>query len=101
MKIIGIVENKKYIAEISHAEIEKFLDLFYRGKGLKELTVGETVDLGKGHDYARDIGEAMRKVQEMISSNQAVISAILNGMNIVRILADESSQEEKKCSSST
>lgn len=29
MKILGISENGKYIAEITHTEIEQYLDLYY------------------------------------------------------------------------
>lgn len=39
MKILGISENGKYIAEITHTEIEQYLDLYYGN--LKKLSVGE------------------------------------------------------------
>lgn len=83
MKIIGTSDHDSYICQVSHTEIEKFLNLYYGKK--KPLTVGETVDLGKGYDYASQIGDAMRKTQEFVNANQQVVTAILNGLNFQKI----------------
>lgn len=89
MKILGISDSggRQYICEVSHSEIEKFLNLYY-GK-LKALNVGQEVDLGKGYDYSTDIAAALQKTQEFIRSNQAVVTAILNGLSITRAQPEE------------
>lgn len=94
MKVIGLAAEpygrKRYICEVEHHEIEKFLDLFYNK--LPELKVGEVVDLGRGHDYAEQIGTALGTTQKFIEANQKTITAILNGLNIQRIVAERDGQ---------
>lgn len=91
MKIIGKGSDDKYIAEVGHHELEKFLGLYY-GK-LKRLEIGSEIDLGKGYQYEYDISRAMKTTQEFIEANAKVVEAILNGMKIVSI----TSREENKC----
>ena len=80
MKFIGEAGRGKYICEVSHTELEKFLGLYY-GK-MKEIRVGDEIDLGAGHNHAAEISDAMRKTREFIESNSKIIEAILNGMTI-------------------
>jgi hypothetical protein len=91
MKVIGMAGDNwsgQYICVITHSEIEKYLGLYYcrdESKKLKRLEIGNTVDLGKGHDYASEIQQALRKTQEFIQANQSIVNAILAGLNIQRI----------------
>jgi len=90
MKIIGISADtfqREYICTVRHDEVEKFMALYY-GK-MKTLNVGESIDLGKGHDYANEIADAMRKTQDFVQANQLVVTAILNGLNYAAISADD------------
>ncbi len=82
MKVIGTQGgyNESYICIIEHSEIEKYLNLYYRK--LPQLKVGETVDLGRGYDHAREIADAMDKTREFVKANQAVVTAIMQGMSI-------------------
>lgn len=80
MRIIGKGGGDFYIAMINHTELEKFLGLYYGN--MKRLEVGSDVDLGKGYDYAADIQSAMKKTSDLITSNQSVIAAIMNGLTI-------------------
>jgi len=42
MKIIGTVSNKTYICEVTHTELEKFMNLYY--DNLKTLKVGDKLE---------------------------------------------------------
>lgn len=64
MKIIGMAEGD-YIALISHSEIEKVFDKYYGNLG--KLKVGETIDLGAGHDFRGGIKAVCK---EMIDANK-------------------------------
>ncbi len=81
MKIIGKDENGNYIAQVSHTEIEKFLNEYYGNMG--RLKPGEEVDLGLGHDFKQDIERAMNTTQTFIKDNAKIVSAILNGLQVV------------------
>lgn len=85
MKILGLVSEgysqRAYICEVSHAEIEKFLGLYY--DKMKELKAGDVIDLGKGYDHAREIKDATKKTEEFITANKKIIEAILNGMTVL------------------
>lgn len=80
MKIIGIGEKNKYICEVSHEELEKFLNLYYNK--LSTLKHGDTIDLGKGYDFHIKIEDALKKTKEFIKSNSDIISAITSGLLI-------------------
>ena len=87
MKVIGIADaprwNQHYICTVSLDELKKFLGLYYSRDGkMTELKIGEEIDLGKGFDYASQIEDAMTKTRNLVQSNQAVVTAILNGLNI-------------------
>lgn len=93
MKVIGTTNNgwnREYICTVTHSEIEKFLGLYYNK--LKEIAVGESIDLGKGYDHAAEIRDAMKKTQELIQANQPVVTAILNGMNIQKIMNEQAAK---------
>lgn len=81
MKIIGIGHRDSYLCEVSHSEIEKFLNLYYGNK--HRLKVGEKVDLGKGHDFASDAQSACRVTREFIEKNGAVIRTIMDGITFL------------------
>lgn len=82
MKVIGTAGDT-YICEVHHTEIEKFMDLYF-GR-MKRLQVGESIDLGKGCDYASQISDAMRKTRDFVQANQAVVTAILNGLRFEQL----------------
>ena len=91
MKVIGTITtsyNPEYIVTVCHSELERFLGLYYTKDKFQHLKVGDTVDLGRGHDYAQKIADAMRKTQEFVKANQEVVTAILNGLNYQRIAED-------------
>jgi hemerythrin-like domain-containing protein len=85
MKVIGMANDgwkheKVYICEVRHAELEKFMGLFY--DKMDALKVGDSVELGKGYDYAAEISNAMKTTKEFIESNKKIVEAILNGLTI-------------------
>jgi hypothetical protein len=85
MKVIGIASenyDRRYICELDHTEIEKFMGLYY-GK-MEKLKIGEIIDLGRGYDFASEISTAMSKTSEFIESNKKIINAIMNGITIIK-----------------
>lgn len=83
MKILGITGkcNDEYIAQVSHRELEQFLNLYY-GK-LNRLKVGEAVDLGVGYNFAKDIENAFQKTKEFIEGHEKIINTIARGTILV------------------
>jgi len=94
MKIIGKGANGDYIANVSHTELEKFLNQYY-GK-LDRLSIGEDVDLGLGYDFKSDIERALNKTQDFIEGNGKIITAILNGIQIVKFNENEKTAAPRK-----
>lgn len=62
MKVIAKISESRYLCEVSHDELEKFLDQYY-GK-LSKLSVGGEVNLGQGYDFAARIENACKKMAE-------------------------------------
>jgi len=81
MKVIGTAGDGKYLCEVNHTEIEKFLGTYYGNTS--KLRVGQEIDLGKGYDYHKEIIEAFDKTQKFIDANKSIISAIISGLRIV------------------
>ena len=81
MLVIAKKNQDTYICELSHTELEKFMDLYYNH--LKYLDVGQEFNLGEGHDFHRDTLDALKKTQEFIKSNEKIIHTILNGVSLV------------------
>lgn len=74
-----------YVCEVSHTELEKFMNQYYNRYadfGLEFLSRGDTLDLGKGHDFHRETVEAIKKTQEFLSANGAIVEALLHGFQI-------------------
>ena len=80
MKIIGKGSGGTYICEVSHTEIEKFLNLYY-GK-MKHMKPGDDVDLGKGYQFHHDTVAALKKTDEFLQANKEVVAAITSGISI-------------------
>ncbi|NCC60008.1 MAG: hypothetical protein EOM12_03525 [Verrucomicrobiae bacterium] len=94
MKVIATNEqayrgNRKYICEISHTEIEKFLNLYY--DSLEMLKVGDHVDMSKGFKLYEDTKAAMAQTKAFIESNAKVIQTIMRG-----ICLDENKEVRKE-----
>jgi len=87
MKVIGNISYDKYICEVEHAEIEKFLNLYY--SKMDKLKSGDIVDLGKGYNFARETKDAMLSTKKLIEDNQNVVSAILQGFNIISLMEED------------
>lgn len=82
MKVLAKVDSKKYICEISHLEIEKFLDLYFGN--LKELKVGDEIDLGDGYNHFEKTKRALESTQDFFKKNIDNIRAITNAMLLVQ-----------------
>jgi hypothetical protein len=98
VKVIGIVSGgweAEYVCTVRHDELKKFLGLYYSKEGMKELKVGEEVNLDKGHNHAEEISRALQKTQELIKAHQPVVTALLNGLSIERLNAERTQEEEK------
>ena len=90
MKVLGLATvsySRTYICEVTHSEIEQFLNLYYAK--LPELKIGESVDLGKGYNYAVDIASALKSTRDFVKDNQKVVTAILNGLNFEHVMAEQ------------
>ena len=62
MKVIAKSNDSTYICEVSHTELEKFLDQYY-GR-MQKLSVGQEINLGQGHDFAARIESACKSMVE-------------------------------------
>jgi hypothetical protein len=91
MKVIGRIEKGRYICEVNHTEIEQFLGLYYGN--MKEIHVGDIIDLGKGYNYAEKVETAMRKTSDFIAANKQIIKAITDGISIVGNIKEGESSE--------
>lgn len=83
MKVIGLIEENRYICEVSHTEIEKFLNMYYGNENLNEMKVGTEINLGKGHDFMREIKSAVGETQKFLKLNKEIIKSITDGINII------------------
>ncbi len=81
MEVIGTVESDIYLCRVSHAEIEKFLNLYYNKKS--KLKVGDVVDLGQGYNFYHQTRGALNKTEEFIRSNKDVIEMIVTGISVM------------------
>lgn len=97
MKVIGITKEhryeRQYICTVGHDELAKFLGLYY-GSKMDQLQIDAEIDLAKGHDFAREAADALRKTQEFIQSNQVVVTAILNGLQYANLPKPETVGEQ-------
>jgi hypothetical protein len=81
MKVLGEGKNNSYICEISHTELEKFMNQYY-GK-MKSLKIGEEVNLGEGYDFYIDTKAALKETSDFIKANSKIIDAIMNGFRVL------------------
>jgi len=83
MRVIGKVKKDVYLCQVSHEELEKFLDRYgYQKENLEGLDTGAYVDLAKGYDFHRDALAAMKKTEDFIQSNKLVIDTIMTGISV-------------------
>ena len=81
MKVIGKAESDIYLCQVSHAEIEKFLNLYCNK--MDRLKVGDVVDLGQGYNFCQKTRDALNKTEEFIRSNKDVIEMIVTGISVM------------------
>ena len=62
MKVIAKISEGQYICEVSHDELEKFMNQYYGKMG--RLSVGQEVSLGKGYDFAARIEAACKSMAD-------------------------------------
>lgn len=90
MKVIALIDYETYVCEVSHGEIEKFMDLYFNN--LAKLKVGSEVDLGKGHDFNAESASALKKTAEFIGENRKVLDSIQEMV----LVADRMTRSTKK-----
>lgn len=66
MKVIAKASESIYLCEVSHDELEKFLNQYY-GK-LQKLSVGQEIDLGLGYSFASRIENACKQMAEAMKA---------------------------------
>ena len=81
MKVVAIKRDGTYLCEVKHAEIERFMNLYY-GK-MDKLKEGESLDLSKGYDWYHQTIAALKKTQDFIESNGKMISTIMTGIKML------------------
>lgn len=62
MNVIAKVNDSRYLCEVSHDELEKFLGKYYGN--MAKLSVGQTINLGQGYDFATRIESACKSMVE-------------------------------------
>ena len=81
MKVIATVEYHKYICQVDHRELEKFMNLYYtRDDKLIDLKVGDEIDLSKGFDHASEIKSALNESKKFIEASSKIVAAITTGI---------------------
>ncbi len=79
MKIMGIIEpGRKYLAEVSQDELEKFMNKYYRN--MPRLEVGDTLDLSKGYDFLQETQNVCRGVKDVIEKGSRYIGPLTEGI---------------------
>jgi hypothetical protein len=93
VKVIGLTnpsewdQDREYVCTVRHRELQQFLNLYYsRDEKMAILKVGETLDLGRGFDFAQQIARAMEQTQKFVEAHQTIVTAILNGLNIQQLV---------------
>lgn len=81
MKVIGMGQNDKYLCEVNHTELEKFMDKYY-GK-MKHLKIGDVINLGEGYDFYSSTKIALQETKTFIEANQKIVDTIMNGFRIL------------------
>lgn len=79
MKVIAKKDRETYICEVSHREIEKYFDRYYGREDLKNLSVDQIIDLGKGHDFFRDTKSALEETRKFFKAHESTVRAIADG----------------------
>jgi hypothetical protein len=80
MKVIGQINDSKWIAEFTKDEIQKFQNTYYRGR--EDLKVGDEIDLGAGYDHAGAIAESVKAMERVIGEVEKITSAVKIGKAI-------------------
>ena len=96
MKVLGLSKGKygdAYIAEVSHRELEQFLNRYYKKPPLERLKVGEEINLGEGYDYKVDADEIYRKISAVFGDNNETLTALNRAVNLIGQSSPESKQE--------
>lgn len=89
----GGYQSPVYICEVSHTELEKFLNLYYGN--LKPLKDGEEIDLAKGYDFSQQTREALKVTESFIKANGDVVKAILSGVTLFSNIAESSKTDDE------
>jgi predicted component of type VI protein secretion system len=66
VKVIAKASDSKYICEVSHDELEKFMNQYYGN--MKRLEVGDDVNLGQGYDFSSRIEQVCKNMAESMRS---------------------------------
>ena len=97
MRVIGTAGSGKYLCEVGHTEIEKFMGLYYGN--MKSLTVGSEVDLGKGYDFAAEVTSACSSMKKVVNDNARVVKALASGITFLGMVGYEPEGETTEAES--
>lgn len=90
MKVIGNASEGKYIVEVSHSEIEKVFDKYYKNESIKRLVPGQELNLGEGHDFRGDIRSACQSLSDAMTSFDTKRKVLMNFAEMVLKLPEAS-----------
>jgi hypothetical protein len=99
MKVIGLGSDNNLICEISHQELEKFFNCYYKDsdpmrKSIRELKAGSALNLGQGYDHLSEIRSAFKQMQDFIKANENVIKGISSGLLLMTEVKFENSSSD-------
>lgn len=66
MKVIAKASESKYLCEVSHDELEKFMGKYYGN--MAKLSVGQEIDLGHGYNFSSRIETACRQMADAMKA---------------------------------
>ena len=91
MIVIGM-NDQGYICQVSHAELEKLADKYYGN--LPKLKVGDTMDLGAGHNFRRDIKDACDGMTRAVTNFNVARKAMTKFAIMVATLPDDEQEKQ-------
>jgi len=91
MKVIGIGSINKYICEVDHYELEKFLNLYY-GK-LDVLKIGKEIDLSAGYNHWNSIKSACESMESTMKQFKSAQDTMIAFTKIIRDIPDDKTSD--------
>ncbi len=99
MKVLGITEvgaqyskERAYIVQITHTELRKVADKAAYHDKFEELKPGEEYPIGEGHDFRKEIVDAVRQMKD---AHEKFASAAATMARFASLILPRDEQEKR------